>query len=59
MKNLNLENLGVQEMDARELEDVDGGVFPVWLIGVGIYLFDQREKVKQGLKDALHDLTHI
>lgn len=29
MKNLNLENYGVQEMDAREMIVVEGGVWPM------------------------------
>lgn len=28
MKNLNLENFGVQEMDAREMAGIDGGKLP-------------------------------
>lgn len=58
MRNLELQNFGVQELDAKELVEVDGG-FPVFLIALGIYIFDQRARVKQGAKDALYDLTHL
>ncbi|RZL44536.1 MAG: hypothetical protein EOO93_27860 [Pedobacter sp.] len=33
MKNLNLENFGVQEMDAREMASIDGGGFFGALLG--------------------------
>ncbi|MEN8118977.1 MAG: class IIb bacteriocin, lactobin A/cerein 7B family [Bacteroidota bacterium] len=32
MKNLDLEQMGVQEMDAVEIKEVDGGIWP-YLIG--------------------------
>jgi lactobin A/cerein 7B family class IIb bacteriocin len=33
---MNLENLGVQEMDARELQTVDGGFVPLVIWGVAV-----------------------
>ncbi|MBB6236088.1 hypothetical protein HDC90_000694 [Pedobacter sp. AK013] len=60
MKNLKLEAFGVQELDAKEIQETIGGAAPpFWLVGVGIYLFDNREKVKQGFADAIYDLTHF
>lgn len=29
MKNLKLENFGVQEMDAKEMEEKNGGILPI------------------------------
>jgi lactobin A/cerein 7B family class IIb bacteriocin len=39
MKNLNLENFGVQEMDAREMENVDGGILPLLALAVEVVFF--------------------
>ncbi|MNK38454.1 hypothetical protein D3C87_570440 [compost metagenome] len=38
MKNLNLENFGVQEMDTEEINEIHGGVVPIVLgaIALGI-----------------------
>lgn len=36
MKNLNLENYNVAEMDAAEMKSVDGGIIPVIVILVGV-----------------------
>ena len=33
----NLENFGVQELNSREMEEVNGGIIPI-LIAVAIYL---------------------
>lgn len=38
MKNLELENLGVQEMNADEMQNVDGGFLPLVIIGVALLL---------------------
>ena len=37
MKNLELKNFGVVEMDAKQMEETDGGFLPLAVIG-GIWL---------------------
>ncbi len=37
MKNLNLENLGVQELNSKEMEVIDGGIIPL-IVGIGFGL---------------------
>jgi len=60
MKKLELESFGVQELGTEKMQEAMGGAAPpFWLVGVGIYLFDNREKVKQGFADAIYDLTHF
>jgi len=56
MKKLELENFGVQEMDAKELQKVDGGNF-WWAVGVGIYLYDNKERFLEGVKKGLNDFN--
>jgi len=34
MKNLNLENLSVQEMDTKEMSNVKGGFWPLIIAGI-------------------------
>jgi lactobin A/cerein 7B family class IIb bacteriocin len=51
---MNLENLGVQEMNAKELKEVEGG-FIEWLLGVcsGLALeiaFNPKNSEKQFMK---------
>lgn len=38
MKNLDLNNYGVQEMNATEMRDVDGGIFPLIVIAAACLL---------------------
>jgi len=38
MKKLELSNFGVQEMDAREMNDIDGGGFP-WLAAARAFYY--------------------
>jgi len=41
-------------MGAKEMEVIDGGGFPFWMIGVGIYLYDNRDSFVVGMKDAVN-----
>jgi len=34
MKHLSLNNLGVQELDSREMGEVDGGFIPIVVLGI-------------------------
>jgi len=53
MKNLNLENLGVQEMDAKEMVGVDGGVYPILAaIGFAIALYDIGSDLYEGWNEG-------
>ncbi|WP_312365623.1 hypothetical protein [Sphingobacterium sp.] len=54
MNTLDLKGFGVQEMGAKEMEVIDGGGFPFWMIGVGIYLYDNRDSFVAGMKDAVN-----
>ncbi|WP_293886145.1 MULTISPECIES: hypothetical protein [unclassified Sphingobacterium] len=36
------------------MEVIDGGGFPFWMIGVGIYLYDNRDSFVAGMKDAVN-----
>ena len=57
MKNLELENFGVQELDAREMKTIDGGLWAVFRIISGILQFDKwvsshhTELKGEGLQD--------
>ncbi len=47
MKNLNLENFGVQEMDAKEMVNVDGGLWgEICAILVGVVVTAMYEGAK-------------
>jgi len=50
MKTLNLENLGVQELDAKEMKEIDGGFWGVVLPIVASYIL---------LEAALNPKAHI
>ncbi|WP_268122026.1 hypothetical protein [Roseivirga pacifica] len=49
-----IQEMGVQEIDSRELNDTSGGYF--FLIPVGIYLLDQRDRFVSGMKKAAKDV---
>ncbi|ELR72381.1 hypothetical protein C900_01663 [Fulvivirga imtechensis AK7] len=53
MKNLELS--AFQELTAKESAEIKGGDFGLTLavVGLGIYLFDNREKFVAGIKDGL------
>tara|TARA_R110000868_G_scaffold172128_1_gene407938 strand:- start:719 stop:874 length:156 start_codon:yes stop_codon:yes gene_type:complete len=34
----NLENFGVQELDAREIRETDGGIIPLLIIAVDLFI---------------------
>lgn len=34
---------------------IQGGALPNWLIPIAIYLYDNRDQVTKGVKDALKD----
>ncbi len=38
MNTLEMRNLGVQELDSKEMVEVDGGALPAWWVAVGIIL---------------------
>lgn len=57
MKKLELSGFGVQEMDAKEMNKIDGGVAPWWAIGVAIYLYDNKERFIEGVKKGLSDFN--
>ena len=52
MKNLDLNNYGVQEMNAEEMNNVDGGLHPV-IVGALISFFDNFDDFKAGFKFGL------
>ena len=55
MKKLELDSFDVQELDAKEINKIDGGNW--WLVGYGIYLYDNRERFIEGVKKGLHDIN--
>ncbi|RDC57311.1 hypothetical protein DU508_09070 [Pedobacter chinensis] len=57
MKKLELENFGVQEMDAKEMVVIDGGNLPPWAKGgiwgaIAYEIMDNWKAVKAGLSDG-------
>lgn len=57
MKTLELENLGLVELDTQQSEEVNGGW--IWLAGVAaglvISAIDHWPDIKNGFRDALAD----
>jgi hypothetical protein len=53
MNRLDLEKFGVQELDSKEMENLEGGAIGPWIIGIGIYLYDNRDSAIKGFKDAV------
>jgi lactobin A/cerein 7B family class IIb bacteriocin len=55
MRNLELQNFGVVEMDSKEMEETDGGLAPliIWgLVAGGIALVGLGVGIYNGYKDA-------
>ena len=48
----NLENYGVLEMDAGEIEGVDGGFWTSILIGAAFYALAEFDSIKAGYQDG-------
>lgn len=53
---MDLKELNLQEIDSLETNQIQGGL---WYIGpavmFGIYLFDNRDRFVEGIKDGIHD----
>ena len=54
MKNLDLNGLGVHELNATEMREMGGGWFQllVAVMGVGIYCFNNWGDFKEGFKEG-------
>lgn len=50
---MNLENLGVQEMDAQEVINVDGGYYPLVNVESSIHMMDATWSFIQGFTVGL------
>lgn len=55
MSTLDLDKMGLQELNAKEMVALEGG-FPFWIIPVSIYLYDNRDRFAQGIKDGIADI---
>lgn len=49
MKNLNLSNFGMQELDAKEMNVTDGGI---WQVAVIFYILDNLDNIRDGLREG-------
>ncbi len=49
----NLENYGVKELDALEINKFNGGYWWLPATAIAIYLFDNRDRFAEGLKNGL------
>ena len=71
MKNLELKNFGVVEMDAKEMNEIDGGIIPLLIIGCCLLLSscgnqvnvnkgpgNQTNYQKNKVADTLHGTYH-
>ncbi|WP_426325985.1 class IIb bacteriocin, lactobin A/cerein 7B family [Pedobacter sp. R-06] len=56
MKNLKLESFGVQELDAKEMEEMNGGILPLLAAAVGICA--GAYVISYGAGKAYYYLTH-
>lgn len=57
MKKFDFNSMGVHEMNPVEMKQTSGGIAPPWwLVAYGIYLYDNREKFIEGIKDGLKDI---
>ncbi len=54
MKSLDLKQMGVQELDAKEMKSVDGGnlALGIAILGAAIYLYNNREDFIEGVKEG-------
>ncbi len=56
MKTLNLNDFGVQEMNAEEMRKTEGGKFwPELLIG---YAITEWSNIKKGIRDAVSEFNY-
>lgn len=58
MKNLELQNFGVVELNAKEMEETDGGL-PWWLpaalvVGLVISAVNNFGDIREGIQDGYH-----
>jgi hypothetical protein len=53
MKTLELERLNLVELNSSEILHENGGYW--WLVAYGIYLYDNRGKLVEGVKDGVKD----
>lgn len=49
MKNLDLNSYGVQEMDAKAMEEANGGSWQ-YVIAAVVYLWENREDIEEGIR---------
>lgn len=57
MKKLELENFGVLELDAKEMQKIDGGKAPGWIKKLGwgylvVEVIENWEEIKEGFSDG-------
>ncbi|SHL81441.1 hypothetical protein [Chryseobacterium polytrichastri] len=56
MKKLDLATLEVKELSGEDMKNENGGQTPEsWLIGFGIYLYDNRDRFLAGIKKGIND----
>lgn len=53
MKDIDLTALGVTEIDDIQMSEKSGGF---WYIMAAVYLFDNRDRIYDGICDGIHDL---
>ena len=58
MKNLDLNGLGVQEMNATEMREVDGGIIPV-LIAVAVLLSSCTFNYIEGNNNTINSTNKV
>jgi hypothetical protein len=52
METLNIEQLGVLEMDALEISETDGGFWGLAVLALCIYAYDNRDRFMEGFNAA-------
>jgi hypothetical protein len=50
----NLENFGIQELDAKEVREINGGFAWIPVIALGIYIYDNRDEFAEGFSKAFN-----
>ena len=48
----NLENFGVQELNAKEISNTNGGL--LWLIPIGLYVLAEWDDISAGFNDGIN-----
>ena len=48
-----LENYGVQELNAKEMTQTDGGFWPI-VLAVGLYVMSEWDDISAGFNDGIN-----